>query len=260
MIQHAQVAGLFYPADPTELSSDIDHFLKNAKAFKKLPRAIIAPHASYLYSGKIMANAYAALSEAQIESVVLLAPAHKLPFMGMATLNADAYRTPLGDLKINKKLTHQAEQHDAVQALDLAFHEEHTLEVHLPFLQTLLPEASLLPVIVGNCEPKQVDDLLTELALDHKTLIVMSSDLSHYQAYSVAREMDQQTSRNITQLKANHLSCDDACGFVGINALLLYATRQNWQAQCIDLRNSGDITGETERVVGYGAFHFLERR
>lgn len=258
--QQPQVAGLFYPADPTELTNNLSDFLTAAKADLPIPKAIIAPHAGYLYSGEIAANAYRCLMGSHYKKVVLLAPAHKLPFHGIASLNASHYHTPLGGIPIAESLVVEATSREFAQSLDLAFLNEHALEVQLPFLQTVLGDFELAPFIVGQTNPETICGLLEALSQDDDTLIVISSDLSHFQAYSVAQEIDQETADNIVAGRGEQLTCDDACGFIGIAGLIQYAARHHLQGQCIDLRNSGDTAGEKESVVGYGSFHFINSR
>lgn len=254
--QQAQVAGLFYPADAAELSELISSLLAQSDNEQAVPKAIIAPHAGLIYSGEIAASAYACLQQANYKKVILLAPAHILPFVGIATLNADSYATPLGQVAIDRDKVDKASELEFVQALDLAAVDEHALEVQLPFLQTVLGDFELTPFIIGNTSARSVEELLGHI-VDDDTLVVISSDLSHFQAYSVAKEIDQQTADAIVTGDADNLSCDDACGFIGIRGLMNYATRHHWQGHCLDLRNSGDTAGDKESVVGYGAFHFL---
>ncbi len=266
-ILQPQVAGIFYPASRENLLELLNNFFENCqldkKNFNKNPKAIIAPHGGYLFSGSIAAEAFSILKEnKKIDQVILLAPAHQLAFMGIATHQANFFSTPLGEIKLNKNLIERAFNIPEVSYLDLAFLNEHTVEVILPFLQFTLGENfTLAPFIIGQCLTQGVLDLLNNLILNpeesEKTLIVVSSDLSHYQPYSIAKELDQLTQEQITRLQWDGLTQDDACGDVALKALLQLADQENWRGECKVLKNSGDTVGEKDKVVGYGAFNFF---
>ena len=256
-IRPAAVAGLFYSDDPEQLRADILHYLKGAsRSANTPPKAIIVPHAGYVYSAEVAASAYAQLEPLaqKIKHVILLGPSHRLAFRGIATPNADAFATPLGRVKINRQLCHTAEQFDFVQAIPAAHAQEHSLEVQLPFLQTLLADFDLTPLVVGDCSAADVARVLDTLWGNDDTLIVISSDLSHYHNYEVARRLDANTSRAIEQLQPENISYDDACGRTPVNGLLTLAKHKQLQIDTLDLRNSGDTAGSKDRVVGYGAY------
>ncbi len=261
MLIHPIVAGKFYPSNPSILRDEIEKMLKLAEAKSDLaqPKAIIAPHAGYIYSGEIAASAYACLKKAkhQIKRVVVLAQAHQYPFYGIATVSASGYLTPLGKIAIDQDLINKVRSHLVV--LDEAFMAEHALEVQLPFLQMMLAEFSLVPLLVGHAYREQVANLLEDLWSGDDTLIVISSDLSHYHPYRQAQVIDKNSARSILAMDADILSGEDACGALAINGLLMVAKKKMMQAVEVDLRNSGDTSGSKDSVVGYGAFHFLER-
>lgn len=255
-ITKAIVAGTFYPSDPQELSRMIAAFLVQAQAEKNLPlpKAIIAPHAGYVYSGPIAAAAYACLAKTQtITRVVILAPAHRVYFRGIATLSTDFYATPLGKIAIDQTTIQNL---IGVTVSAAAFAEEHALEVQLPFLQTVLTNFSIVPLLVGDTPPDAVAQVLNQLWNGEQTLIVVSSDLSHYLNYHAAQILDNKTKDAILKLDHHALTENTACGRIAIAGLLMVARTKKMHATVIDLRNSGDTEGTRDAVVGYGAFHF----
>ena len=258
-IKNPAVAGMFYPADSATLAAEIDHYLAEAKPPSgPVPKAIIAPHAGYVYSGPVAANAYARLLPAadDIRQVVIFAPAHRVPFRGIATSSADWFRTPLGDIPVNRSAVEVALQFPQVREFDVAFEGEHALEVQLPFLQRVLREFSIVPFIVGDADPGEVREVIDALWDGDETLIVVSSDLSHYLDYLTARERDAHTTQAIEALRPDLIDFHDACGRIPVNGLLLAAREHGLEAKTVDLRNSGDTAGDKNRVVGYGAYVF----
>ena len=255
-------AGRFYPADPTELLQTVKNLLASAKTPDgPAPKAIIAPHAGYDYSGPVAASAYALLQSARdsIKRVVLIGPAHYAEFDGLATSSADAFSTPLGTVSLDKNAIVQLRFLPQVKVFDQAHEPEHCLEVHLPFLQTVLDQFALVPLLVGNAAEEAVADVLAALWDGPETRIVVSSDLSHYFDYPTAGTLDQTTARAIEALQAEELDGDQACGFRPILGLLHLARARGLRSSCIDLRNSGDTAGRRDRVVGYGAFVFVDQ-
>lgn len=261
-IRPAAVAGMFYPADPRELKRDVSAYLSAVEPDHALQakdiKAIIAPHAGYIYSGPVAASVYHYLAEikSQIDNVVLIGPSHRVPLLGLATSSADYFNTPLGNIPINRQMTNELNALPFVTELDRAHMMEHSLEVHLPFLQMTLGEFQLIPVVAGDASPQQVDQLIT-LALQHeKTLLVISSDLSHYHDYSTAQKLDNATCHAIETLSIEQLDSQHACGFVPVRGLLKYARENGLTASTLDCRNSGDTAGPRDQVVGYGAYVF----
>lgn len=253
------VAGTFYPDDPQALREIIKIFLNQAQTKKKLalPKAIIAPHAGYIYSGPIAASAYACLANpSPIKQVVILAPAHRVYFPGIATLPTDFYVTPLGKIAIDQA-TIQNLAHVTISAA--AFANEHALEVQLPFLQTVLSDFKIVPLLVGDTTPEIVAEVLKQLWNGDQTLIVVSSDLSHYLDYHAAQILDNKTKDAILKFDYRALAENTACGRIAIAGLLMAAKTKKMHAAAIDLRNSGDTAGTRDAVVGYGAFHFGEK-
>ncbi len=256
-IQMPNVAGAFYPADPETLSTEVDRFLTDAHAYQgPAPKAIIAPHAGYIYSGPVAGNAYASLRPVAdiIQRVVVLAPSHRVAFRGIATSEANEFRTPLGDIPVDTEAVELATRLPQVGYLEQAFQGEHALEVQLPFLQRTLNNFRLVPFIVGDTQAEEVAQLL-DLLWGDETLIVISSDLSHYHDYADAMQRDRHTTAHIEALDTN-LAYDDACGRNPIQGLLLAARKHGLSVETRDLRNSGDTAGPRDRVVGYGAYVF----
>lgn len=257
-VRPAAVAGTFYPADRRQLHATIQGFLAVAPAETPLPKAIVAPHAGYVYSGPIAASVYARLraGRGRIERTVLLGPAHRVSFRGAATSGADAFATPLGNIPLDVPACRALTALPFVHELEQAHAQEHSLEVHLPFLLEVLGDFKLVPVVVGNATPEEVELLLDALWGGDETLIVVSSDLSHYRDYETARRMDAATSRAIETLTPDAIGFEDACGRLPVCGLLRAAKKRGLTARTVDLRNSGDTAGPKDRVVGYGAYVF----
>jgi len=251
------VAGQFYPADPVELREQVQSFIASARPVQAhTPKALIAPHAGYIYSGPVAGTAYAQLREIsdRIRRVVILAPSHRLGFSGIACNSAEWFRTPLGDLEVDQEAMAMIQNMPQVHLLDQAFAMEHSLEVHLPFLQEMLSDFKIVPLLVGDVEAAEVATVIERLWGGNETLIVISSDLSHYLDYDSARRIDAETSSAIEALQPEALSPHDACGCTPLTGLLLVAKRRNLHATTLDQRNSGDTAGSKNRVVGYGAY------
>lgn len=258
-IQMPSVAGMFYPADPEQLYTEVNELLQAASASQEsAPKALIAPHAGYIYSGPVAASAYTSLipQAESISRVLLLAPSHRMPFHGLATSSADIFNTPLGDVAVDREAVEQALTLPQVQTYDQAFSGEHALEVHLPFLQMVLEDFSLVPFIVGDTDAEEVAQVLDLLWGGAETLIVVSSDLSHFLDYASARQKDQATTLAIEMLAPEQIGYHDACGRNPLNGLLVAARKHGLQPHTVDLRNSGDTAGDKSRVVGYGAYVF----
>ena len=258
--QMPNVAGIFYPEEPKALRQTLQHLLQQVKppAPEALPaKAIIAPHAGYIYSGPIAASAYAQLIPlaSQLQQIVVLAPSHRVAFRGLAVPSAQQFATPLGTIPVATKVLEPLLRLPQVIRLDAAFAHEHALEVQLPFLQVILDDFALIPLIVGEATAEEVAQVLETLWGDAHTLIVISSDLSHYLDYASAVAKDKHTSDLIVAMD-QHLAADDACGRYPIRGLLRAAQRHGLSAQLLDLRNSGDTAGDRSRVVGYGAYVF----
>jgi MEMO1 family protein len=260
-VRPAAVAGMFYPDEPKELAADLRAYMNAVAAHPAAsaawPKALIVPHAGYIYSGPIAASAYAqlAVGRASIKRVVLLGPTHRVAIRGLALPGARLFATPLGTLAVDQDAVTLALTLSQVQQSDVPHALEHSLEVQLPFLQTVLDEFAIVPLAVGNATSDEVAQVIDLLWGGPETLIVVSSDLSHYHRYGEARQIDEQTAERIVHL-APGLNHEQACGATPINGLLLSAQRRGLRPTLLDLRNSGDTAGDKARVVGYAAFMF----
>jgi AmmeMemoRadiSam system protein B len=254
------VAGSFYPSDPGVLRTTVETLLEGAPAPDGLaPRALVAPHAGYIYSGPVAAAAYANLIpfRDRYRRVVLLGPAHRALVHGIARPGVAVFDTPLGDVPLDRASL-DALDDPAVSVDDEAHRAEHSLEVQLPFLQVVLERFDLVPLLVGAARPEAVARVIDRLWDGPRTLIVVSSDLSHYLPYAEARRRDRATCRAIEALEGDALEGHDACGAAPLKGLLLVAARRGLRVRTVDLRNSGDTAGDRARVVGYGAWVFTE--
>ena len=256
-IRPPAVAGMFYPAEPDILARDVRAMLAAAKPCELAPKALIAPHAGYVYSGPIAASAYTALKNvaARIRRVVLLGPTHRVAVRGLALPGVDAFATPLGAVQVDVEAAQSIAHLPQVTVSPQAHVLEQSLEVQLPFLQALLRDFKLLPMAVGMATSEEVAEVLELLWGGEETLIVVSSDLSHYLPYDVAKRVDTATVQNILGLK-HPISHEQACGGTPINGLLLAARHHHLAPHLLDLRNSGDTAGTRDGVVGYAAFVF----
>jgi hypothetical protein len=256
-IRHPAVAGTFYPANPQLLQETLDHYLGNsAENQDKVPKAMIVPHAGYIYSGAVAASAYKRLkpSHDKLKRVVLLGPSHRIGFKGIAVSHAEFFQTPLGDIPVDVAAVQSLLAFPFIEYMDEAHCLEHSLEVQLPFLQTVLKEFTLIPLVVGKASAAQIAQVLDVFYAQTGTLIVVSSDLSHYHDYETAQYLDLQTSKKIETLQYQQLGQESACGRIPVSGLLEFAKQKSLTVTNIDLRNSGDTAGDKQKVVGYGAY------
>ncbi|MGE0748044.1 MAG: AmmeMemoRadiSam system protein B [Rhodospirillales bacterium] len=251
------VAGLFYPEDAAALARSVDDFIAAAsKPPADTPKAIIVPHAGHIYSGPVAARAYAALAplRGRIARVVLIGPSHRLPFKGLALPSDEAFQTPLGAVPVDTAAVATLLELPQVMVLDAAHDREHSLEVHLPFLQRVLGSFALVPLVAGDASAEDVAEVIEAVWHDDRTLPVISTDLSHYNDYATAREMDAATAAAIERLDGAAIGRAGACGRVPVRGLLAVAKRRGLHVATLDLRNSGDTAGTRDRVVGYGSW------
>jgi len=259
-IRPPAVAGMFYPAASDELTGVVRAYLAAVPAgHHPSPKALIVPHAGYIYSGAVAAHAYARLAplRSTIRRVVLLGPAHRVPIRGLALPVAEVFATPLGSVPIDGAGARAALELPQVFASDVAHNLEHSLEVQLPFLQTVLDDFALLPFAVGAASPAQVAAVIDLLWGGPETLILISSDLSHFHGYKQAQGIDRNTADEILAFDPS-IDHQQACGATPINGLLLAAKRRGMAIELLDLRNSGDTAGDRSGVVGYAAFALTE--
>lgn len=256
MNREPAVAGTFYPANPQQLHQILDQLLIDAETGNKVPKAIIVPHAGYIYSGPVAATAYARLIKAHdlITRVVLIGPSHRVGFSGLAVSKAETFSTPLGTISVDLQAVETILKLPFVDYNEPAHAFEHSLEVHLPFLQETLDSFSIIPIVAGDATATQVSQVLDILWGGDETLIVVSSDLSHYHDYATCKKLDKETSIVIENLQYERLAFDSACGKVPVSGLLKLAREKSLSIKTIDLRNSGDTAGDKKRVVGYGAY------
>jgi AmmeMemoRadiSam system protein B len=257
-VREPAVAGSFYPADPGDLRQAVERLLAEAPPTDIECRALIAPHAGYAYSGPIAASAFKAVAgrRGSIRRVVLVGPSHFVPFAGLALPEATAFRTPLGEVPLDLDGVAAATDHAVVGRSIEAHRREHCLEVELPFLQAVLGDFEIVPLVTGQATPEAVAALIEALWEGPETLVVASSDLSHYHGYETAHRLDQATARTIVAGRHEELEPASACGRLAVQGLLLAARSRGLGATLLDLRSSGDTAGPRDEVVGYGAFAF----
>jgi AmmeMemoRadiSam system protein B len=255
-VRRPAVAGVFYPAAPTDLRSAVEAFLGGEAGSGAAPKAIVAPHAGYMYSGPIAGSAYARVvqSRGRITRVVLLGPAHRTPHAGIAASGADGFATPLGQLAVDTEAREALVDAGLVAIRDDAHAEEHSLEVQLPFVQVALGDVTVLPLAVGQVAPDRVAEVLDRVWGGEATLVVVSTDLSHYHDHATATELDRRTAEAVVARRPDLLGRGDACGVIPLQALLVAANARGLGVELLDLRTSADTAGGPDRVVGYGAF------
>ncbi len=260
-VRHAAVAGRFYAADARVLQRDIDGLLAAASPHTDAapPKVLVVPHAGYIYSGPVAANAFRLLQDRAhgYTRVVLLGPAHRVGFRGIAASSAGHYRTPLGDIPLDQVALEKIAALPGVHTRDEAHAPEHSLEVHLPFLQRILGQFQLLPLVVGDAPPEQVAAVIEALWGGPETLLLISSDLSHFLDYDTARARDANTASRIEALETN-LRSEEACGCRPLNGLLSVLKQRRLTLQRLAMNNSGDTAGDRDRVVGYGAWSVVD--
>ncbi|MGD8329731.1 MAG: AmmeMemoRadiSam system protein B [Acidobacteriota bacterium] len=265
-VRAAAVAGRFYPADPEHLRAQVDEMLQaaaaahegateGARAHPQRPRAIIAPHAGYIFSGPVAATAFNTIADAadDIHRVVVIGPSHYVPFRGIALPEAQLFRTPLGDVELDQEGVARARELAPIITAAEPHRREHALEVELPFLQRALGDVRIVPLVTGAATPQQVADVL-DAVWDDDTLLVVSSDLSHFHDYETAKRLDAATAEIIVHGQPEQLDEGSACGRLAIQGMKISAARRGMGIELLDLRNSGDTAGPRNEVVGYGAF------
>jgi AmmeMemoRadiSam system protein B len=262
-VRPAAVAGRFYPGDPVTLRTTVDDELARAQPWSgPIPEALVVPHAGYVYSGPIAASGYATLAAARdtIHRVVLLGPAHYVGLEGIGVSSADAFATPLGDVRVDTDLRARVLALPGVRVHDAAHGPEHSLEVHLPFLQRALADFTVLPLVVGRAPAETVAAVIDAVWSGPGTLVVVSTDLSHYLDHDEAARRDRATAAAVVNGDVDEIAPEDACGAYPLRGLLAAARERDLTVELLDLRNSGDTAGPRDRVVGYAAFALLRAR
>ena len=253
------VAGTFYPGEATALRRTTGGLLAGARQpSASAACAIIAPHAGYVYSGPVAAEAFAAVKSlaGAVRRAVVIGPAHYVSFRGIAAPSAAAFGTPLGEMPVEEQAVEAAARLSQIVIDDSPHAPEHALEVELPFLQTIFGALPIIPLVVGRTSGEEVAEVLAQ-QWDDRTLLVVSSDLSHYHDYATAKQIDAETAAAIESLDERSIGPNDACGYLPIRGLLMEARRRGLAAHRLDLRNSGDTAGDRRSVVGYGAWAFV---
>ena len=260
-VRHPAVAGTFYPADPAQLRAAVEGFVaagsaRDRGAGEPPPKAVVAPHAGYVYSGPIAGSVYARVARLRgtVTRVVLLGPAHRVPLRGLAVPSVDALETPLGPVPVDDAGRRSVLDLPQVTVDDGAHADEHSLEVHLPFLQVVLGDVTVVPLVAGLVAGEDVAEVLDVAWGGDETLVVVSTDLSHYLDYDTATRVDRETAAAVVARRAAEIGPHTACGAYPLRGLLVAAARRGLEVQLLDLRNSGDTAGPRDRVVGYGAF------
>lgn len=257
MVRPPAVAGSFYPSSRADLSATVDRLLESAHPGAELeaPKAIVVPHAGYVYSGAVAASAFKLFEpiSQRIKRIILVGPAHRVYLDGVASPGVSALATPMGQVLVDTDVLARVPE---VAADPRAHAREHSLEVEVPFLQRVAPHAKIVPLVVGHAPPEVVGHILEQLWDGAETRIVISSDLSHYLPYDEGRRTDARTARRVCSLDT--VGPEEACGAGGINGLLWIARKKQLRCAIVDLRSSGDTAGPRDEVVGYGAFAFYE--
>ena len=260
VVRKPAVAGIFYSGNAGKLHTTIQTLMEQVEPQPgSAPKALIVPHAGYVYSGPVAATAYARLRPYwdRYTRVILLGPSHQVAIRNLALSGADVFRTPLGDVPLDKEVIAALDM-TTVRVFEAAHEFEHSLEVHLPLLQSVLGPFSLVPLVIGEAASETVAQVINSLWGGEETLIVVSSDLTHYLGYDEARSRDRLTCEAIERLDADRINHDDACGATPVRGLLIEAKRRAMEVTTLDLRNSGDTAGGKDQVVGYGAWMFSQ--
>lgn len=257
IIRRSAVSGYFYPGNSKELKNMVNDFLKKAKA-KKISgkiKGLVEPHAGYIYSGLTAAYGYKLLSQLDKNrkwKIILLGPSHHAYFSGAAISTTDFWLTPLGKVRVEKIKI------EGLLDIPEARLYEHSLEVQLPFLQCVLNDFSIIPILTGEIDPKELSDILIPI-LDDKTIIITSSDLSHFHSYEEANKIDKIANEAIPKLEIKKVEEEvEACGKTGILTLMHIAKKMKWKGKLLHFCNSGDVTGDKSQVVGYGCYAFYQ--
>jgi AmmeMemoRadiSam system protein B len=259
-IRPAAQAGKFYPQEPEFLARVVDRSLQDAKSRGEWPKAVIAPHGGFIYSGAVAAEAFGPWTRhcQNVRRLILMGPSHHYDFPGVALPDSNFYSTPLGQVPVDLETSQALLAHRFVRVFEAAHFPEHSLEALLPFLQRIFPEAGIVPLIVGRADATHVSLLVDELWGGDETALVVSSDLSRHQTYETGQKIDRNTARAIQHLDINKITADQACGFQCIRGFLKSAVRREMRASIADLRNSGDTANLDADITGFGAFHFFE--
>jgi len=264
LTHHATLAGRFYPAEKEFLGKVVDRYLGVVDAAvcqsESIPKAVIAPHSGYINSGPVAAAAFFPWKQmaGSIHRIILLGPSHQYDFPGVALPDAVKFETPLGELSLDQNACEQILRHRFVRIFQAPHENEQSIEVELPFLQRIVPQFEIVPLIVGRADCSQLASLLDELWGGEETVLVISSDLSHRNDYTAAKKIDSATGEAIRNFEAAKINADQACGHRILRAFLKLALKRKMACKMMDLRNSADISGTSADIIGFGAFQFFE--
>lgn len=257
-IKHSDVAGSFYNDDKNELLTQLKFFENNnIRDYDILTRAVIVPHAGYMFSGQIASEGFQYLDK-NAKNVFIIAPVHRTPVNGIALLNSDEWETPLGNISINQEINKELNEKFNCEYFDLAFDEEHSIEVQLPFIQYYMNDVKIIPVLVGSLNNKKLDDIIDFYWQDTQNVFVISTDLSHFYPSDEAKKIDSLTAEMIETQNIENFHPAQACGSSGLCSMVEFSDKNTFSLIRIDMKNSGEITGEKERVVGYGSWLLYE--
>ena len=261
-IRKEAVAGTFYPYDALQLDVLVNTLLYEQETPNiPPPKAVIVPHAGYIFSGGIASSAYRKIKSADsiIERVVILAPCHRVPFTGLALSSADKWSTPIGEIEVDKTICEELAKLPFVDYNDEAHNDEHSIEVQLPFLKkTFNHNVKIVPILTCMTSLTEAVQVLEKAWGNEETIIIISADLSHFLTYDECKQKDDETIKAIKNLDYSNLENDDTCGLIPICALLEVANRKKMKVETFDIRNSGDTAGRKDSVVGYAAVGFWE--
>ncbi len=257
-VKEPSVAGAFYSADKTALTNQINEFKKNSRNMYKTPtRAVIVPHAGLIYSGRLAYEGICQLDK-NIKNIFIFAPAHRVGFEGLALTSYDAWKTPLGEIKINRTITNELKDKFGCKVHDDALAPEHAIEVEIPFIQTEFSDVKIIPVLMGKVSPEKVQKIIAHYYPNPENGFVISSDLSHYLPDETAKRVDNYTAFHIETCDPSNFTHELACGATGILGLMQFAADKDYSLIRIDMSNSGSATFDRERVVGYGTWFLYE--
>ncbi len=262
LIREPAVSNLFYPGDPEELRYMVNYYIEKAPLYNLKPEAIVSPHAGYVYSGEVAGVSYKQLMNLDLDKhydILLVGPSHYVPFNGISFGYYDYWETPLGEVKVNKKRIEELikENQDIPFTLNTLPHsKEHSLEVQVPFLQAILKDFSIIPLVYGQTDFRYVEKIMDSFKNEETDLIVISTDLSHYYPYEVARQIDHYCNLAVERLDLSLLEKCEACGKIGLAAVIDLAKKRGWKGKVLDYKTSGDTAGGKDNVVGYGSYIF----
>lgn len=260
-IKEPAVANLFYSGNASELKKQIDGFAKNScNSYEYKSRAVIVPHAGLVYSGQLAYDGISQLDQS-IKNIFIFAPAHRVPFGGIALTTFDEWKTPLGTIGINQVINGELEAEFGGKFLDEAYLEEHSVEIELPIIQTVFKDAdtiNIIPVLVGHENPKIITKIISKYYPNKECGFVISSDLSHFHNDNKARKIDSETARMIESGDLTKFTHEQACGATGIAGLVDFANQNNYSMIRINMLNSSAVSGDKSRVVGYGTWFLYE--